>query len=261
VKIANKLPQNSKQWLAWRKSGLGASDAPIIMGVSPFTSRFELWLEKTGIGERPDFHPMAIKAMARGTLLEPKARECYEKKVGGNRFEPLNVIHSKYDFIRASLDGYNAEYNRIVEIKCPGIKDLEEARMGRVPKKYYPQVQLQLMLTGAIACDYFTYDGEDGLIVEVLPDKIYQEKLEEEMLIFWGLVLQKEVPELTASDVEKASKQVTLAQEKLDKAFKVHMVALEAYKIQGTGGVPYSYKGETNDQLGKTRKRSSQKHG
>src|SRR6266404_2041612 len=100
MKIANQLPQNSKEWLAWRTSGLGASDAPVIMGVSPFTSQFELWLEKTGLGEREAFNPNAVKAMARGTLLEPEARDCYEYKMGGI-FEALNVIHPQYDFIRA----------------------------------------------------------------------------------------------------------------------------------------------------------------
>jgi putative phage-type endonuclease len=214
MKIANKLPQNSKEWLTWRKSGLGASDAPVIMGVSPFTSRFELWLEKTGLSERPEFHYNAIKAMTRGTLLEPQARECYEKKCGVKFQENVNVIHPKYDFIRASLDGYNAEHNRIVEIKCPGKADLAEARMGRVPKKYIPQVQLQLLVTGAVACDYFTYDGQDGTAIEVLPDKIYQQSLETEMFLFWDLVENKIPPKIEQEDVDKLTKRMLGYKEK-----------------------------------------------
>lgn len=232
MKIANQLPQNSKEWLTWRKSGLGASDAPVIMGVSPFTSRFELWLEKTGLGERAEFHPLAIKAMARGALLEPEARACYEKKAGGNKFEVLNVIHPVYDFIRASLDGYNAAYNRIVEIKCPGKADLAEAAKGRVPKKYLPQVQLQLLVTGAVACDYFTYDGKDGVTVEVLPDKAYQAQLEKSMVEFWNLVQTKQCPLLTEDDLLKCSRNLDKAREKVEALSKVNSLAEEMFDKQ-----------------------------
>lgn len=34
-----------------RKTGLGGSDMPIVLGLSPFTSPFELWLEKRGLKE------------------------------------------------------------------------------------------------------------------------------------------------------------------------------------------------------------------
>jgi putative phage-type endonuclease len=226
MRIANKLPQNGAEWLAWRKSGLGASDAPVVMGISPYTSRFELWCEKTGMMERPDFHPMAIKAMARGTLLEPEARECYERKVGYKFDVDINVIHDKYDFIRASLDGYSRDLNAIVEIKCPGKVDLLEAKKGKVPKKYLPQVQLQLLLTNASYCDYFTYDGEDGIIVKVLPDKEYQQKLEDEMVKFWELIQTKNPPLLTDKDVLKCLKTVETLDEKLKQARTTYNYAM-----------------------------------
>ena len=232
MKIANQLPQNSAEWLKWRVSGLGASDAPTVMGVSPFTTRFELYLEKTGLADRPDFHPNAIKAMARGTMMEPEARACYEKKVGVKFEANVNVIHEKYDFIRASLDGYNAEHNRIVEIKCPGKIDLAEAAKGRVPKKYLPQVQLQLLVTGAVACDYFTYDGKDGIIVEVLPDKVYQKKLEEEMVAFWQLEQTQTPPALSLKDVVKAVGALSTAVDKINKAFESVNLAVKTFNKQ-----------------------------
>ena len=42
------MEQKSEEWLDWRKKGIGSSDAPIIMGVSPWKTPFELWEEKTG---------------------------------------------------------------------------------------------------------------------------------------------------------------------------------------------------------------------
>lgn len=232
MKVANNLPQNSKEWLAWRTSGLGASDAPVIMGVSPFTTRFELWLEKTGKGERPDFHPMAVRAMARGTLLEPIARAAYEASAGGLKFEALNVIHNEHDFIRASLDGYNASVNRIVEIKCPGKADLAEAAKGRVPKKYLPQVQLQLLVTGALSCDYYTFDGKKGTSIEVLPDLGYQKKLENELIEFWRLVTTKTPPNLSFKDVTKAVKAWAIGQGKLNSLRDAAEIAVETFEQQ-----------------------------
>lgn len=233
MRIANNLPQNSAEWLKWRQSGLGASDAPVVMGVSPFTTRFELWLDKTGKFPRSDsnFHPNALKAMTRGHLLEPQARQYFEG-FKFRQYPPMNVIHEKYDFIRASLDGYNAETNRIVEIKCPGKVDLAEAAKGRVPKKYLPQVQLQLMVTGAAACDYFTYDGEKGIIIEVLPDLEYQARLEKEMVAFWELVQKKIVPSLSFKDVLKSVKALSIQVGKLNGLKDAAEIAVSSYQEQ-----------------------------
>jgi predicted phage-related endonuclease len=35
--------QGSPEWLAWRFKGIGASDAPIIMGKSHYTRAYELF--------------------------------------------------------------------------------------------------------------------------------------------------------------------------------------------------------------------------
>lgn len=41
------------EWLAWRRGGLGASDLPAILGLDPYRSEHDVWLEKTG--QRPGF--------------------------------------------------------------------------------------------------------------------------------------------------------------------------------------------------------------
>jgi putative phage-type endonuclease len=54
-------------WLAYRKSGLGGSDAAAILGVSPWTSSYTLWLDKTSTGSPGD---QSTLAQRRGTFLE-----------------------------------------------------------------------------------------------------------------------------------------------------------------------------------------------
>ena len=37
-----------EEWLAVRKQGIGSSDAAAAVGLNPYKSQLELWLEKTG---------------------------------------------------------------------------------------------------------------------------------------------------------------------------------------------------------------------
>ncbi|MCJ7483244.1 MAG: YqaJ viral recombinase family protein, partial [Thermodesulfovibrionales bacterium] len=40
--------QSTEEWLSWRRNGIGASDAPVVMGLSPWQKAGELLLLKTG---------------------------------------------------------------------------------------------------------------------------------------------------------------------------------------------------------------------
>lgn len=42
------LEMERTEWLEQRRKGIGGSDAPVIMGVNPWRSPMDLWLEKTG---------------------------------------------------------------------------------------------------------------------------------------------------------------------------------------------------------------------
>lgn len=39
---------DSKQWLAVRKRGIGSSDFAATVGLNPYKSQLQLWMEKTG---------------------------------------------------------------------------------------------------------------------------------------------------------------------------------------------------------------------
>ena len=48
----NNLPkQNTPEWLEFRKNKIGASDIPIIMGLSPYSTPLQLWKRKLGFLE------------------------------------------------------------------------------------------------------------------------------------------------------------------------------------------------------------------
>ncbi len=124
------LDQGTPEWLEWRTSGIGASDAPTIMGENPWKTAAELLREKRGRAARSG----ANAAMARGTALEPEARQAYIAR-SGKWVAPACLQSGAYEWLRASVDGITAELDAVVEIKCGESVYRNTAASGRVPDR------------------------------------------------------------------------------------------------------------------------------
>jgi len=107
------LQQGTREWLAWRRRGIGTSDAPTIMGENPWKSTEYLLQEKCE-GRRCGSNA----AMAKGMELEPVARERYESKIGIS-VVPACLQSVKYEWLRASVDGLATDGNTIYPVKSP----------------------------------------------------------------------------------------------------------------------------------------------
>ncbi len=189
------LVQGSHEWLEMRKSHIMASDAPIIMGQSPWKTPYQLWEEKLGLRNPPSMND----AMRRGHELEPIARQAYNDHTHLCA-EPEVVFHPEIKWMGASLDGLSLDRSIVVEIKCPGIKDHQLACDGKVPDKYYAQLQHQLAVINLNLLHYFSYrDGEFHLI-EVIRDEKYIENLYSEEGDFWKKMQDFQPPELSDRD-------------------------------------------------------------
>lgn len=235
-KKANSLEQGSNQWLKDRQLGIGASEVAIILGLSPWQTKFQLWMSKTGLGFQPAPNQFALRAMIRGNITEPFGRKLFEKKMGC-KFDPINLVDPDMPFIKASLDGYNAETKAILELKAPGKTGLADARKGKIPKYYYPQIQQQLYLAKADVCYYVVFDGESEIIVqEVRPDAEYQKMLIEEIKKFWKLVEDKTPPKLSVKDLDMVNKQIITQLAELQKATQALSVLTEAMLSSNVGG-------------------------
>jgi putative phage-type endonuclease len=209
------MEQRTDNWLNWRKRGIGGSDAPIIMNLSPWKTAFQLWEEKTD-KVKPD--GVSNWAQNRGNELEPIARARYELEKG---FEmgPATCAHYQHDFLRASMDGWNPAcppdgdfktvHKRGLEIKCPGEKDHLMAKSGHVPEKYFYQLVHQFIVTAADVIDYYSYwvpkgvddDKGDGHCISVPrpPNAVLMEYFKVAQK-FWECVLQDKAPPLTDKD-------------------------------------------------------------
>lgn len=186
------MDQKSDEWLEWRRNGIGASDAPVVMGVSPWKTPYQLWLEKT---KRVTPESTSNWAQERGNELEPVARAKFELETGIDMPAKL-YQHMDFPWLKASLDGGNDDERAGLEIKYLGVNDMKLAKAGALPPKYIPQVQHQLLVTGYEKIYFFGYNvpkdaqnhmGE-SVTVEVTPDPEYIRKLFEIERGFWEFV-------------------------------------------------------------------------
>lgn len=180
------MDQGTKEWLEFRHKRIGSSDAPVIMGASPWKTIDQLLVEKS---KKAPPKSKTSEAMERGHLLEPVARAYYELHSAID-FVPTVLLDKELDFLMGSFDGHN-EYLKIdLEIKCPNREDHRIAVNGSVPEKYFWQCQHLLMVSRSERLDYFSFDGTRGVVVHVYPDIEAIKHLREQEILFWKRLTQ-----------------------------------------------------------------------
>lgn len=188
----SKIEVGSPEWLELRKKYITATDLPVIMGVSKWKKIEELYVDKT-----TDSPPMITNAwMRRGIDLEPEARQIFE-----NRFarlvDPQWVVSPEIEWAAASLDGWDGD-ETLVEIKCPGKKDHDGAKEGKIPAHYYPQIQWQMMVTMQKKAWYVSYRPEDinhFIAIPVERDQDYIDEMIEKAAEFYSCVKNRTPPQ------------------------------------------------------------------
>jgi len=178
------IEQGTTEWLDWRMQGIGASDAPAIMGENPWKTPKRLLKEKLeGSNLRPN------EAMKRGITLEPEARRSYEQKVGV-QVPPICIQSNKYSWLRASLDGLSEDGNLIVEIKCGESVYRKSASSGEVPVYYYGQLQHMLAIINLPCIDFWCYlPDRPEVHLAISKDDAYIKRLIQAEHSFWKEVL------------------------------------------------------------------------
>jgi putative phage-type endonuclease len=179
------IAQGTPAWHDWRNQGIGASDAPSVMGENPWKSRNRLLNEKLN-GSISGSN----QAMARGTELEPEARSCYERATG-IRVRPACLQSLQFDWFRASVDGLAYDNNSVVEIKCGNSVYRHAACEHQVPRYYYGQLQHILAVTGLSRIDFWCYlPGHPEVRLRIDRDDSYIDKLVDAEMAFWQEILK-----------------------------------------------------------------------
>lgn len=158
------LVQGSDEWKAWRSSGVGASDCPIIM------SGNKSKIEKLKAQKWGNEQVYQTSAMTRGKELEPQARHEASKELLC-KLEPVCFESLKYPGMLCSLDGWFDNTRTLVEIKCPGAAMCERVANGELPLEYDWQIQHQIAITDALEAYLAVYDGKKVEMVLVHRDQ------------------------------------------------------------------------------------------
>lgn len=162
------------EWLEARKEGLGASDAPALLGISPWKTNVQLWEEKCGLVIPEDIG--GNPAVKYGNDAEPLLRQFFaldhpEYEVS---FAPYKIIkHPDMPFITCTPDGELLERSTGrhggLEIKTTEILSSIGWRhwKDRIPDNYYAQVCQQMLAASwdfvelLAQIKYTTASGED----------------------------------------------------------------------------------------------------
>lgn len=168
------IDQRSPEWLELRRTKIGASDIPVIMGTSPWGSIPSLIKEKRGEGKT-----FFNEHMQRGVLKESDILDAVEKEIGVQLERSPVYVKEDSPFVMASLDGLTADGSMIVEAKAPSMRKHTEYKETGIPIYYYQQMQWQMYASGiqkavfSSWCDGDLYledvDYDPKVIEEILP--------------------------------------------------------------------------------------------
>jgi len=186
-----------ERWLAERRKGIGGSDASTIAGVNRFSSRYELWLDKTG--QLPEKHQTS--AMRWGTLLEPSLRQAFVEDTGLVVHRAGLMRSKSHPFMQVSLDG-NVGDGGIFESKCTNWRMADDWDNDQIADHAEVQVQHGLAVTGRTHAHVVALiDGNDFQVRRVERDDSFIALLTEMEAEFW----EKYVLGNTAPPVDAAA--------------------------------------------------------
>lgn len=189
----------SPAWLAQRRTGIGGSDVAAALGVSPWMSPYELWLDKRG--ELPPREDVEGR-MRWGVLVEPLVLQEYERITGCAISRPRMLRSETHPWMLANLDGLRVDHTRVVEAKTARTAEgWGEPGSDEVPEHYLLQGQHYMAITGIALTDFAVLiGGSDFRIYTVPADAELQAMLIEAEATFWQRVLDADPPPVVSVD-------------------------------------------------------------
>lgn len=196
--VVNVTEITREQWLEYRRSGIGGSDASTIVGLNPWSSPYVLFCDKMGaLPEKDD-----SEAMRQGRDLEQYVADRWMERTGKrcrrNNFMWRSTV---WPWMLADIDREVVGENAGLECKTTSVYNRHDFASGEVPLTYYVQCQ-----------HYMAVMGFDRmyLAVLVLSRGFYDfiiERDEEEIAAltaaeeeFWDRLQREEPPEIDGSE-------------------------------------------------------------
>lgn len=180
-----------------RKNGLGGTDVAAIMGLSPYKTPYELWLEKTGVIE-PQTILTEDRLRLRHAHEETIAREYAFRNNCKLRRVNKTLYHKKYSFMLCHLDRIVLGAHKILECKSSSAfmkQHFGDAGTDQIFPHYVIQVQHQMAITGFDLTDVAALiDIDDYREYPIQRDNDIIKVIEDACDKFWNFYVKEKVP-------------------------------------------------------------------
>ena len=108
-----------EQFLIERQKGIGGSDVAAIMGLSPWKTPLDVYLEKNKLLSLEEYYDLEVDKpqLARGRRCEKYILEEYSDRSGCMVAPGRLVVHPYYPYLRGNIDAF-VEGNEIILIEA-----------------------------------------------------------------------------------------------------------------------------------------------
>lgn len=222
-----------EEWLALRRRGVGGSDAPVIMGLSPYKGQLALYVEKLDLGLDPR---EPNEAAYWGQRLEEVVAREFEVRSGLRVVEPAHrlVTHPQHPWMLGTPDRYvhdprTGAFLGVLEIKTTAARRDSEWEDG--PAAYaFCQLQHYLAVTGALrGWVAVLIGGQRYQHYEVPRDDEYIVRLVEAEAEFWQRVESHDPPPPDGLPATSSILNAQLAEAEVHGSVELDGEALDAY--------------------------------
>lgn len=203
TEVLNAPAQGTEDWLNWRKQGITATEAGLIMHPSKYGSGLTVYTDKLGLTTHDQSDPDGfmewghrIEDLLVSKFMEqhPDFKDCTQGRL------------YQRDWAKCSLDAqaYTADGTPVI-IECKTGQN--ESKWSPIPEKYYAQVQWQMYVTG-IRKAYFSVliCGHQWFEREVEYSETYVEELKRKCFYIWDCIQNKTRPNIFgSSDADKSA--------------------------------------------------------
>lgn len=189
-----------EDWLRYRRTGIGGSDAAGIVGLSKWSTPYTIWLDKTNRAvEKEETEPLR-----QGRDLEEYVAQRFSERTG-KKVRRRNAImrSTKYTWALANVDRMIVGEDAGLECKTTSTLDVRKFHDVEFPEQYYAQCLHYLAVTGAdrwylavlvLGREFhvYTLQRDEEEIASLM-------RMEEH---FWNMVLEDSAPSPSGNDAD-----------------------------------------------------------
>lgn len=178
-----------------RQKGLGGSDIAAVLGLSPYKTPYELYLEKTA----PEpIETRCNEAMKWGVLLEDSIAYGYQEQTGNEVEKCGEFLHPHHPIFFAHPDRLLSGNKKGLEIKNVSINASSSwgpSGSNIIPENYFMQISHYMYVTGFSEWDVAALIGGNTLRIYTFHhNKAFDEIIEESGLNFWKNHVEPRIP-------------------------------------------------------------------